>query len=216
MSLLHCAPRVVTVLVFPHATAQLVRDHAPKNARIIAVDAGGEAVLASGRRPDAIVGDMDSVKPETLVALETMGVAVHRHPAAKRDTDGALALTMVHDDEILFLGPGGGRADHALANLHLLCAAARRGRAWAIDVDAFTWVVTPDRPLTLHRPMGSVLSIMPFGERAEGVSYKGLQYDLQDATMEVGDPFGMSNVSVGPPQEIRVRKGLLLVIEPRA
>jgi len=206
---------VVVALVFPPATAALVREFLPPGARVIAVDAGAEALRAAGVRPDLVVGDMDSISGATLAALEVEGVRVERHPTAKRDSDGALALAHAKDREVVFLGPGGGRADHSLANLHLLVRASAGANARAIDVDSFTWVVTPDRPLRLARPAGTTLSVLPFGGPAHGVTYSGLRYALNDASMGTGDPYGISNECLAPPQEIRVREGILLVIEPR-
>lgn len=200
--------------MFPAATADLVRRHVPPGARVLAVDAGAEACLAAGVVPEAIVGDMDSVRAATLAALEARGARVLRHPAAKRDTDGALALGLAADDHVVFLGAGGGRPDHALANLHLLHAAARRARAEAIDADGRAWVATPERPVALDLPEGAVVSVLPLTERAEGVTYRSLRWLLDDGTMEMGDPYGMSNVAGPPPQEVRVRRGALLVLAP--
>lgn len=203
------------VLVFPRASAQLVRANLPKDAYVVAIDAGAETLRALGVRPDLLVGDMDSVSPETLAALEAEGVRIERHPTAKRDTDAALAYAHVQDAErVLFLGPGGGRADHALANLHLLVAAD--GKARAVDADARTWIVTPTRPLALDLPIGALLSILPFDQVATGIAYEGLAYPLHDATMHPGDPYGISNVAAAPTQRIALRAGRLVVIQPLA
>lgn len=207
---------MLVVLVFPPATVELVKAHVPSDARVIAVDAGAEACLAAGVVPEAIVGDMDSVRALTLEALHGQGARIVRHPARKRDTDGALALAEARDaDEVLFLGAGGGRADHAYANLHLMWAAAGRARVRAVDEDARAWVVTPRAPVTLDLVPGTTVSALPLLEGCEGITYEGLRYGLQDASMRVGDPYGMSNVATAPRQTIRVSKGALLVIAPR-
>ena len=204
------------VLVFPGATPALVRAHVPAGATVVGVDAGADALVAAGVAPDVVVGDMDSVAPATLAALREGGARLELHPPEKRDTDGALALRHLRGhDEVLFLGAGGGRLDHALANLQLLLAASAWARARAVDEDARVWVVTPERPLELALPEGTLVSALPFDTRVEGVSYEGLTYPLADATMEVGDPYGVSNLARAPPQRIRVRSGRLLVVVPR-
>lgn len=207
---------MTTLLVFPAATPGLLRAQARPGVRVIAVDAGAEACALAGVRPDLVVGDMDSISAATLAHLTREGVAIERHPNAKRETDGALALRhATGDDHIVFVGAGGGRADHAFANLHLLARAAASGaRVRAEDADATTWVATPARPLSLELPKGALVSVLPFGGRAEGVTYEGLEWALADATMDVGDPYGVSNVATGPRQAIRVRTGTLLVIAP--
>lgn len=203
------------VLVFPRATAALVRAHRAAGAKLVAIDGGAEACLAADATPDLVVGDMDSVRPETLRAFVERGARLERHPSAKRDTDAALALARLKDcDEILFLGAGGGRLDHALANLHLLAEASRWAAARAVEEETLTWVVTPERPLDLRLPPGTTLSALPFDPVVEGITYDGLEYPLVDATMRAGDPYGISNVASADTQRIRVTRGRLLVIQP--
>lgn len=206
---------VAAVLVFPRATRRLVLDHVRPGMTVVAVDAGAEALRAAGLVPHRIVGDLDSVSGETLAHYARLGVPVERHPPEKRDTDAALALAGLEDhDEILFLGPGGGRVDHALANLHLLAMAATRARARAVDEDAEVHVATPERPVELALPAGTTLSVIPFDARCEGIRYAGLRYHLEDAVMTAGDPYGVSNECLAPPQRIQVRSGRLLVVRP--
>lgn len=204
---------MLAVLVFPRATAALVRGHAGAPAKVIAIDAGAEACLAADVVPALVVGDMDSVRPETLATLEARGALVERHPEAKRDTDAAIALLHAKDaEEVLFVGAAGGRPDHALANLHLLAEAATWARARAVDEEARTWVVTPREPLDLTLAEGTTLSAVPFDAEVTGITYDGLRYPLRDATMRAGDPYGVSNVASAPTQHIRVTRGRLLVM----
>ncbi len=203
------------VLVFPLATAALVRAHVPDDAFVVAVDAGADILRAAGRLPDRIVGDLDSVQPSTLSWAESAEVPVDRHPARKDDTDGMLALALaLHHDDIIFLGAGGGRPDHALANLHLLVAAAGKARARGIDVAASTWVVTPERPLDLTLPKGRVVSMFAWGGDALGVTTRGFEYPLTDAKLDPMRPLGVSNVTAGAKQHVELVKGALLVIVP--
>ncbi|HEX2022494.1 MAG TPA: thiamine diphosphokinase [Candidatus Thermoplasmatota archaeon] len=204
---------MAVALVFPRASRAVLRE-APPGARLVAVDGGADAAYDAGLRPDVVVGDMDSVRPATLARCEAEGVPLRRHPARKRDSDAKLALAEARpDEEIVFLGPGGGRADHALANLHLLAALDGRGRA--VDDDAWTWIVSPARPLALDLPPGATVSVLPFDARVEGIRYEGLEYHLQDATMEAGDPYGLSNAASARRQRIEVASGRLVVMAPR-
>jgi thiamine pyrophosphokinase len=49
------------------------------------------------------------------------------------------------------------------------------------------------------------------GERAEGVTLKGLKYPLEDATLTCDYPLGVSNEFAGGPAEVTVRDGTLLI-----
>lgn len=210
------APVPRAVLVFPRASVELARRHVPpEGARVIAIDAGAQILREAARVPDDVVGDMDSISADTLSWARDAGARVHVHPPRKRDTDAALALALVPAaDEVLFVGAGGGRPDHALANLHLL--ASRHGLARGVDDDVATWVVAPGRPLALDLPEGTVLSAFAFDTRCTGITYEGLDYALRDAEMHAGDPYGISNVCLAPPQRIRVSEGRLVVMRPLA
>src|SRR5688572_12733305 len=87
---------------------------------VIAADGGAESLDAFRRRPDVLVGDMDSVGAALIERLEAAGTEVERHPADKERSDTELALETAVTrgaTEIVLLGAiGGNRLDHELAN----------------------------------------------------------------------------------------------------
>src|SRR5688572_13072696 len=91
---------------------------------VIAADGGAGALDRIGRRPDLLVGDIDSVDPALVEWLASGGMPIERHPADKEASDTELAVTAALDagaSEIVILGAvGGDRLDHELANLLLL------------------------------------------------------------------------------------------------
>ena len=50
------------------------------------------------------------------------------------------------------------------------------------------------------------------GERAQGVTLKGLKYELTDALITNSFPVGVSNEFIGKEAEITVRDGTLLIL----
>ena len=187
--------------------------------QVVAVD-GGTAWLASvGRRPDRVIGDLDSADPSLIGALEADGVPIDRHEAEKdaSDTELAVAATLAAGaDEVVILGAlAGPRLDHQLANLMLLAdpelARARdlrivRGRTLVRALHG------PGR-MAIEAGLGELVTLLPVGGDAEGVRTGGLRYPLAGDTLSFGRSRGLSNVVDEVPASASLERGTLLVIE---
>ena len=57
------------------------------------------------------------------------------------------------------------------------------------------------------------ISVFAATEVAEGVSIRGLKYQLGDAVLRNDRPLGVSNEYIGQAAEISVRKGTLMIVE---
>ena len=86
---------------------------------LIYCDSGLRHLPGLGAQPDLIIGDFDSWE-NPRAAAETIVL-----PVVKDDTDTAYAVKEALRrgySDFLLLGVIGGRLDHSLANLQLLCA----------------------------------------------------------------------------------------------
>lgn len=103
--------------------------------RLIAADGGANRIIESGYLPDALVGDLDSIKEENLEICRQQGIRILSYPCEKDETDLELALdyaAKVSEEEangdsdagrikeIFLLGATGGRIDHLLGNLSIM------------------------------------------------------------------------------------------------
>lgn len=183
---------------------------------LIGADGGTVHCLALGRRPDVIVGDLDSVDPQEVARLAAMGVQIERHPPAKNETDLELALECAQRhgaDEVLLLGALGGRLDQTLGNLLILVQ-----REWPFvlligEGDQLAQVVRSGELLHLQAPVSGTVSVIPLSATVTGITYTGLEYPLIDATLHLGSTRGMSNVVATLPATIQISQGLLLVVQ---
>src|SRR5688500_13354490 len=91
---------------------------------VMAADGGAASLDRLGRRPDRLVGDLDSADPELVERLGATGTRVERHPVDKDSSDTELALdaALAEGAERIDLvgATAGDRLDHELANLLLL------------------------------------------------------------------------------------------------
>jgi thiamine pyrophosphokinase len=188
----------------------------PDDAYVIAADSGLDHARVIGLRVDLVVGDLDSVSAGALAAAEAAGTSVEPHPAAKDQTDLELALDQAiarNPARIIVLGSAGGRLDHLLAGG--LGLASERYATVAIEARLGPATVTVIRDeVLLHGRSGELVTLVPVGGPARGITTKGLLYPLDDEDLASGTSRGVSNEFLGAEARVVVRSGVLLAIQP--
>ena len=182
----------------------------------IAADGGARHMEALGLPPDVIVGDLDSIDSVLLARLQEEGAEVERHPAAKDATDLELAIARAVKDgakEVLLIGALGGRLDQTLANLLILARQSESVPLAVAEGDQLARVMRGPQLLTLTGPTGGYVSAVALSEEATGITYRGLEYPLENATLRLGSTRGVSNTLASSPAQISVETGVLLVIQ---
>lgn len=180
------------------------------NLRIAADGGARNARLFLKIAPHVVIGDMDSLDEETRAWLQTQRVEWLQHPPAKDKTDLELALQLAQTrgaDEITILGALGGRVDQFLANvllltqnknIRLLSAASEMWLGSGLDV--------------IHGKIGDTVSLIPLDQRVEGVTTEGLEFPLDDETLERGSTRGISNVMLHERAQVLSTYGALLIV----
>jgi thiamine pyrophosphokinase len=183
--------------------------------RILAADGGLHNALRLGVNPSVILGDLDSIDPASLPALEASGITLVRHPRRKDETDLELALQYAVQHgarEILVLGALGDRWDQTLANALLLASPRLAAtRTWLADGGQLLTVVRGGGSITLEAPPGTTLSLLPLAGDAQGVRTTGLEYALSGETLKFAATRGLSNTLLGSSATVGLDQGLLLV-----
>lgn len=187
---------------------------------VIAADGGASGVVRLGRRPDLVVGDLDSIGAELLERLVADGTGVERHPRDKDASDTALAVraaVVAGASRLVLLGTTGGpRLDHAVANLLLLADPSLVGVDLRLVHGADTLRLQSGAGVVrLDGAVGDLVSLLPLGDAARGVSTVGLRWPLADAELPPGSTRGLSNEVVETPASVSLREGRLVVIEHR-
>ena len=194
---------------------------------VIAADGGWDKAAALGLRPDLLVGDADSLAPGRFAAaMATPGLTVERSRVAKDESDAELAIRAAVKrgaTRIVVLGAlGGRRFDHALANVGLL-ALPDPAEVEVELLDATTRVrllraPAPDggpATLALEGPAGDLVSLLPLGVPAVGVTTHWLAYPLADEDLQPGPARGLSNVRISAAAGVSLHRGSLVVVETR-
>jgi thiamine pyrophosphokinase len=181
----------------------------------ICADSGARHLFALGMTPRVIIGDMDSLPEEDLQRFAKGNCLIRRYPREKKETDTQLALEYAWQllpQEVRIYGALGGRIDHTLANISLLAAKTGKGIPTTL-VDEWCEVSVISESTVLEGMVGQTVSFFPLAAPALGINLEGFAYPLAGGRMEVGAPYGISNLLAANRAVVSVATGRLLMVK---
>lgn len=187
---------------------------------VVAADGGARIARTAGVAPDLVVGDHDSLSRTDLALAKSEGARLAVFPERKDETD--LELALLHASRsgattILVVAALGGRLDQMMANILLLALPQLQG----IDVqivdghETALLIQEGDGEREIAGQPGDVVSLIPIGGDALGVTADGLEWPLSHSQLWFGPARGVSNVLVAARAVIQVESGRLLCIVTR-
>jgi thiamine pyrophosphokinase len=187
---------------------QQVLEHTREVDLVIAADGGARHAQVLNLKLDLWVGDFDSSE-----GLQFPGVKRLEFATDKDATDFELAVSAAKDAGVtraVVFGAFGGRFDHTLAIA--LCAAknALEGFEMMLSSGFETgWVLTSTIELDLEP--NQTFSVLALSPSVTGLFITNAKWNLENAVLEFGTGFGVSNLALGT-VELRLETGLALVI----
>jgi len=174
---------------------------------VVCADGGANTARTLGIQPDAIVGDFDSITPETRAHFRSVPV-FEDHDEYSTDLEKTVrwAIRQGYRD-LTIVGALGRRLDHTVGNLGVLPKFHPEARLRVVDDPGEMAYV--GREVSFEARIGDIVSLVPLN-RCEGITTTGLKYALEDDTLELGTRDGTSNVVTASPVVVRVASGHLL------
>ncbi len=178
-------------LEWTEALAGLVRE-APV---VLAADGGANALTRLGVRPDAVIGDLDSIEADTRSWIGEERLH-HRPDQDQTDFQKALAFAFgdLEIDRLTVLGALGGRLDHTIGNLGVLASEARGSDL--VLVTEKERVLATTTPVNLEATPGETWSFWAF-DPSVLVTLEGVRWPVENALLTVGDRPSISNEATG-------------------
>ena len=186
---------------------EAVQDLVARGAILVAADGGADHARAVGLRPVAVIGDMDSISPETR---DQFGDLLHHIPE-QDSTDFEKSLRVLDVAGIIGFGFLGPRADHGLAAMQAL---ARHQGAPVILQSAQDVVfhLPAHREMAFELPPETRVSLFPFASVA--CAAEGLRWPLDGLTFDPMGQIGTSNKATGGALRLMAKGAGLLAILP--
>ncbi|MFC5450779.1 thiamine diphosphokinase [Paenibacillus aestuarii] len=185
---------------------------------LVGSDRGALFLVEHGYKPHMALGDFDSVKEEEKDRIRAASQAfMDCDPIYKDLTDTEMAFEWAlaqQPSHIVLLGALGTRFDHSLANVHLLRKGLEQGVTCKI-VDASNEIIVIHQKTRILRGRYTHVSLLPLSLEVTGITLHGFQYPLHQATLQIGQSLGISNVLLEESGLIELATGLLLVVQSR-
>ena len=202
-----------------HPPRSLAR-HLPRHDIVVAADSGLDVALALGLGVTHVVGDMDSVDPQSLARAEATGAVVQRVPHDKDQVDTELAIMFARTlgaSIITLITAGGGRLDHQMGVMSALTHPVLAGcEVHALWDTARVRVLNGPEAATISGEPGSLVGLVAVNGAATGITTTNLRWPLDDDQLEAHSTRGVSNEMIGAQATVALRAGSLFVIQPYA
>ena len=197
----------------PHPNVRL---RLPADAFVIAADSGYTHAIAMGFVPNELVGDMDSITAVDLSDARDSNTLISQFPTDKDLTDTEIAIASAiahHSTHITVVSGGGDRFDHVLGMVHSLASCALTVDTTLLIGTARVSYATYTKEFRINTQPGNTISLIPIGGAATGTT-TGLQWELDNDTLQSFASRGVSNIATGDSVLISVTDGSIAVIEP--
>lgn len=187
---------------------------------LICADGGADLAISSGKLPDVLIGDLDSIQTDSMKKCQENDVKIIKFPSQKNQTDLELAMDYAQkylesygndEDEIRLYAAGGKRLDHLQGNIALMLGYAQKGRRIRmVDQLYDAWIVLPGQEI-VKGSRGQEISLIALSEQAV-VSSEGLYYELDRLTLLQNTTRGISNVFIEQTAYLNIHQGSVLVV----
>lgn len=178
---------------------------------IIACDGASDFLMSAAIVPDVIIGDLDSIKPQTLKYFSKKRVFIKQVKDQNiNDLEKAILYALSKKcKDINIIGFSGKRLDHTLNNISILKKYHKKAK-FRFYENGFEGLIVSSIT-ELNCIVGDIVSLIPLN-KASGIYTSGLKYPIKNGTLEFGRNTGALNEAVEDLVRIRIKKGCLIVL----
>ena len=175
---------------------------------VICADGGANHARQLGIKPDVIIGDFDSILPETRRYFTSVE---QKHAEDQNSTDLEKAVEYCLEKKVTstdIVGASGARLDHTIVGLGIFKKYGEKLHIRMLDTVGELTLIQKEIHLPTHE--GEVFSLIPL-ETCTGITTKNLKYPLSNEPLAPGVRDGLSNIATSDNITITVSDGVLLI-----
>ena len=170
-------------------TKKLIETEINNAKLVIGADSGGHAILGYGFTPDIVLGDLDSFHYTRHQGIKVLKDEDQETNDLEKSLVYALKQGATH---CVVLGTLGKRIDHTFKNLSVLKQFHHKFESLVYRDDyGDTFLIESPYELTID--LDTVISFIPLSGKVSGITTTGVQYPLNNESLEIGVRDGTSN-----------------------
>lgn len=177
---------------------------------LICADGGANSAFKLGLVPDYIIGDLDSIFPETLKFYSDKSTIIKVKRQNDTDVEKCLKFAIRKKfAEAILLGVTGDRLDHTICNLGIVIKFYQKIKCKIVAENSY--LVPADETITLKSKVGETISIYAFDKQTK-ITSDGLKYQLRNSSLPFGEKESTSNVVIKNAVKLDVKGGIIFII----
>ena len=179
---------------------------------IICADGGANKIKKLGIKPNVILGDLDSIRTDTLNYFRKTGTEIIKiEEQETTDFEKSINYCLENKlDNCIIFGATSTRPDHTINNFSIMKRYYKKINLRIID-DNFE-ITFLNKSTIFNYKVNRLISFLGFPE-ANGITTTGLKYPLNNEDLEFGVREGTLNSSVSDKITIKIKKGNLLLFK---
>lgn len=175
---------------------------------IIAADGAADYLHKANIIPKYIVGDMDSISPNTLNFFFERTNFLHISDQETNDFEKAVNHAMcINLKNLLIVGINGGLYEHALNNWSVLAKLSKQTNLCILDDNRYAFSISKSTEIKLTK--GEIVSIIP--QTKVKLITKNLKWNLNSEILELGVREGARNIAISENVSLEVIEGDALI-----
>jgi thiamine pyrophosphokinase len=177
---------------------------------IICADGGANSALKLKITPNYIIGDMDSVFPETLTAFRNASKIIRIKRQNDTDVEKCLKYAIKKNkSEVVLFGATGDRLDHSFCNLGIVLKYFEKIKISVIHGKSILQAFSGD--IILVSIPDETISLYGFDSKTK-ITSDGLKYPLNKTLLPFGIKESTSNRAVSRKIKLTISDGKIFVI----
>ena len=162
--------------------------------KIWCIDHGVDICCQNNLIPELVLGDFDSCQTDSLIWAQKNGASTEQFNSRKDFTDTQAALTKARASNAytILTGALGKRFDHTYSTIFSFGYTGNKG--CIADEQETIIFIYPDEAITIIPEfIPKAVSLLPVTDTVQGVTTRGLYWELKNAELKQNAPYTVSN-----------------------